>query len=374
MQLTVSIKLLPTSAQKQQLLATMRSINAACDYASAYAFEHKAYGMKPLHAAMYRELREKFGLSAQLAVSALAKVRNSYATDTTVCHTFRPKGGIDYDCNSITLKNLDSISILTTSGREHIATEYGDYRDLDTRGRSAKLIQRGKHLYLNIFLDIPEAEMKRYKRFIGVDMGIVNIATVSTGKTYSGAEVDATRLHYGDLRKRLQKRGSKSAKKHLRKLSGKERNFKKNTNHTISKQIVQEASRQRKGIAIEDLSGFRKTVSKEQNDRFGKWAFYELATFIRYKAAIAGIPVFAVDPKNTSRTCSRCGHCEKKNRKSQSEFKCLRCNFRCNADLNAAMNIAARAASNSLLCPVVATVRSSSRLSNESGRGASLSL
>jgi len=374
MQLTVSIKLLPSQEQKQRLLQTMRSINAACDYASAYAFKNKTYGRKSLSAAIYRELREKFGLLAQLTVSTINKVCNSYATDTTVQHIFRPKGGIDYDCNSITLKNLDNISILTTSGREHIATEYGDYRDLDTRGRSAKLVQKGKHFYLNIFLDVPETQVKRYKRFIGVDMGIVNIATVSTGKTYSGAEVDAVREHYGDLRKRLQKRGSKSAKRHLQKLSGKERNFKKNTNHTISKQIVQEASRQRKGIAIEDLSGFRKTVSKEQNDRFGKWAFGELATFIQYKAKIAGIPVFAVDPRNTSRTCSRCGHCEKKNRKSQSEFKCLRCNFRCNADLNAAMNIAARAASNSLLCPVATTIVSGSGLPNGSSRGASLSL
>jgi IS605 OrfB family transposase len=131
----------------------------------------------------------------------------------------------------------------------------------------------------------------------------------------------------------------------LRKISKKERNFKRNTNHCISKKIVQTAIRHQKSIALEELKGFRKTVRKTQRDRFGKWAFGELRAFIEYKAQIAGIKFVKVDPRNTSRTCSRCGYCDKANRRGQ-EFECNNCYKMLNADLNAAINIAARAVVN----------------------------
>jgi transposase len=75
----------------------------------------------------------------------------------------------------------------------------------------------------------------------------------------------------------------------------------------------------------------------------GNWAFDQLKQFIRYKATMAGIPVVEVDPRNTSRTCSSCGHCAKENRKSQSQFRCLECGLMLNADFNAALNMKARA-------------------------------
>ena len=72
----------------------------------------------------------------------------------------------------------------------------------------------------------------------------------------------------------------------------------------------------------------------------GNWAFDQLKGFIVYKAKAAGIPVVFVDPKNTSRTCSSCGYCDKANRKSQSQFLCLQCGLQANADFNASRNIA----------------------------------
>ena len=58
----------------------------------------------------------------------------------------------------------------------------------------------------------------------------------------------------------------------------------------------------------------------------------------------AGVPVMFVDPRNTSRTCSHCGFVDKRNRRSQAEFLCIRCGHTANADLNAARNLATRAA------------------------------
>ena len=71
------------------------------------------------------------------------------------------------------------------------------------------------------------------------------------------------------------------------------------------------------------------------------FSFSQLRRFVTYKARLAGVPTIFVDPRNTSRTCSKCGHCEKANRQSQAKFVCKHCKFSCNADTNAALNISA---------------------------------
>jgi putative transposase len=78
---------------------------------------------------------------------------------------------------------------------------------------------------------------------------------------------------------------------------------------------------------------------RSQRNRHSSWAFFQLRFFLSYKAALAGVPLHLVDPRNTSRTCSQCGHCEKANRKSQASFVCQSCGFADNADRNAARNI-----------------------------------
>jgi putative transposase len=117
-------------------------------------------------------------------------------------------------------------------------------------------------------------------------------------------------------------------------------------NHCIAKQLVGAAVSRQKALALEDLAGIRERASgfnRELRWLLGNWAFADLGAKIRYKAAEAGLPVVEVDPRNTSRSCSRCGDCDKANRKSQSHFHCLQCGLTLNADLNAALNIQARA-------------------------------
>jgi IS605 OrfB family transposase len=109
----------------------------------------------------------------------------------------------------------------------------------------------------------------------------------------------------------------------------------------ISKRLVHTAAVSRKAIVLEDLSGIRErtTVRREHHYERHCWAFFQLRQYISYKAAQAGVPVRLVDPKNTTRTCSQCGHCEKANRQNQASFLCQRCGFAANADYNAALNI-----------------------------------
>ena len=156
------------------------------------------------------------------------------------------------------------------------------------------------------------------------------------------------------LRTALQECGTRSAKKHLKRLSGLDARFRADINHTIAKRIVEKAKCTGRGIALEDLTGIRDRVNvrKGQRAQHGSWAFFQLRAFVTYKAIMAGVPLAIVDPRNTSRACIMCGCCDKRNRRSQSEFVCQSCGFSANADFVAAVNIARRARVNA---PIVSS-------------------
>ncbi len=144
----------------------------------------------------------------------------------------------------------------------------------------------------------------------------------------------------------MQSVGTKSAKRHLKKLSGRERRFKRDVNHCISKALVGYAKGASSAIALEDLKGIRKriTVRRGQRSRRSKWAFLELRRFIEYKAKLQGVPVIVLDPKNTSRECPSCHYTDKGNRPTRDVFRCLKCGYTAPADYVGALNIRAMAA------------------------------
>jgi IS605 OrfB family transposase len=184
--------------------------------------------------------------------------------------------------------------------------------------------------------------------FLGVDLGIINIATDSDGQIHSARQLLNVRHRQRRLRRKLQKKGTKSAKRRLKQLSGKERRFANDTNHCISKQLVMKAQGTGRGIALEDLEGIRDrvTVSRRKRDQLHSWSFHDLRNKIGYKAQLRGVAVVLVDPRNTSRTCRQCGCIDKRNRKTQEKFLCTRCGYASHADVNAAVNISRRAAVN----------------------------
>ena len=176
-------------------------------------------------------------------------------------------------------------------------------------------------------------------------MGIVNLATDNDGESFSGKQIDTVREKNAVLKANLQKTGTKSSKRHLKKLSGRESRFHRDVNHVISKKIVAKAKDTKQAIALEDLKGIRKsvTVRRTQRSRIHSWAFYQLRSFIEYKAILVGVPVVLVNPRGTSHICPVCNHNERGNRPNRDNFKCVQCGFSGNADHIAAINIAARA-------------------------------
>lgn len=345
MKLTLQIKLLPTEKQSESLLKTMKKCNVACNEISETAWIKREFNQYRLHHLVYRRIKDSSNLSAQIVIRCISKVVDAYKLDKKTKRVFKAVGAITYDPRILSYKE-GSISIWSIDGRLKISFLCHNLKYLPYIKGEADLVYRKEKFYLFQVCEVPEDDIKDIEAFIGVDFGIINLATTSDGKIFSGKAVDRIREKMGKIKKALQKRGSKSAKRHLKKLSGRERRFKKITNHTIAKKIVQVAKDTQRGIALENLKGFRVTVQREQREQFGKWSFDELGKFISYKGQLAGVPIVFVDPRNTSRTCSECGHVSRFNRKSQSEFVCKHCGFSCHADLNGAINISKKATVN----------------------------
>lgn len=349
MNLTFMVKLNPTPEQHRLLLETMERFNAACDYVASIAFAYRTANKYALQRLCYQDVREQFGLSAQMTVRAINKVADAYKRDKRVRPTFEPHGAVIYDPRILAWKGIDRVSILSLEGRLIVPVILGAYQSgyLAAYGKrgQADLIYRDGVFYLAVVVDVPEPTLMGGDGVLGVDLGIVNVATDSDGGQYSGEKVDAKRRHYERLRRGLQRVGTKSSRRKLKRIRRRERNYKRDVNHVISKQLVAKAKDTGRDLAIEDLGGIRDrvTVHRLQRSRHAKWAFAELRQFIVYKAALAGVRVHVVDPRNTSRQCPVCGHTAKSNRPSQAVFSCAMCGYAGHADRVAAANIAARA-------------------------------
>jgi len=212
---------------------------------------------------------------------------------------------------------------------------------LNSQGGESDLCYINGEFYLFATCNVDEPKPDDVEEFIGVDLGIANIAATSDGKQFAGDRVNSVRKRRRRQRKRLQKKGTKSAKRRLKKLSGKEQRFAKDVNHRISKQLVNSAKRTGRGIALENLKGIRDRIRARRNKRaeLHSWSFHDLGQKILYKAALAGVPVVFVDPAYTSQRCSICGYTAKHNRTSQDSFVCRKCGHASHAGINAAVNI-----------------------------------
>ena len=343
MKTILQIKLKPSDEQKTILLASMKRFNEACDYISAIAFKEKCFSKFSLHKIVYYDVKEKFGLTAQAVIRAIGKTVDSYKLHKKVQHSFRSTGAVVYDQRIMAFRGVDRVSLWTLEGRQVIPIVYGEYQKAKwfQRKGQADLVYKKGEFYLLVSVETEELPPIDPKGYIGVDLGIVEIASDSTGESFSGEVIESKRIRFAKLRKNLQACGSKSAKRHLQKVNKQETNFRRDINHCISKKIVEKAKRSRCGIVLEDLTNIRKRMKarKKQRSKMCSWSFAQLRQFLDYKAKMAGVPVVIVDPRNTSRRCSVCGYIDKRNRKNQAEFVCRSCGFMDNADFNASKNL-----------------------------------
>src|SRR5216684_2760976 len=386
--ITAKLKLHTTAQQFSALRQTQLAYRDALNAVSRYAFEHgKISNQRTLQREMYDEIRLRYHLPAQMACNVPRQVGATYKTLWTkakhnAAHrqagiTSKRYKGLDqpprYVSPTLTynyqrdysLKPEQQVSILTLSGR--VIVSYTGYE------KHVPLIQQAAHLgaaklwydkphkqfYLLVSLEVEGADptAATYTQVVGVDVGqrYLAVTTTTTDETafYSGKAVRAKADHYARLRKRLQRKGTRSATRRLVVISGRERRLKLHTNHTIAKRIVQRHPHSL--IGIENLADIReretrrkrgKQASKKQrqaNGHASKWAFAELQSLIAYKATFAGSIVVKVDAHYTSQACPMCGYTSKANRPRQGLlFVCQSCQYTLHADLIGARNIALR--------------------------------
>jgi IS605 OrfB family transposase len=345
MKLVVQTQLLPDAEQAAKLRTVVERFNEAANHVAGVAFDGQTANVFELRKLCYAGVRAKFGLSSQMAQLAIKAARDAYCRDKSKRPKFRKHAAVAYDRRIMSFKGIDRVSLLTLEGRIIIPFILGQYqRDRigAAKGQCDLVLRKDGKWFLIVTVDVPEGSPIPVTDFIGVDLGIVQIATDSDGNTYSGAAVNKVRVKHNLQRKRLQKQGTKGAKKKLKRVSGKEARFRKHENHCISKSIVETAKRTSRGIAVEELNGIRQRVTARGGDarnRLSGWSFFQLFSFLAYKAPMAGIPIIKVDPRYTSQTCPECRHCERSNRKSQSEFRCKACGHEQHADIVGARNI-----------------------------------
>ncbi|MFC8266500.1 RNA-guided endonuclease InsQ/TnpB family protein [Streptomyces cinereoruber] len=370
MKIVTQVKLMPEADQAAALRSTLRTVNEAANWVSGVAFERGVPREYELRKHTYAELKAQ-GLGAQAAQHAIKKTRDAYTTLKANIKagnlgkpgskrrrkaeskpiTFRPEAAQPYDDRCLSWQyDRQTVSIWTTAGRlkniRFVCSPDALKILREHRKGESDLIERDGVFYLIAVCDIPEPEVFEPVGFVGVDLGIVDIATTSTGYRAAGRGLNRHRKRQLDLRKKLQGKGTKSAKRLLKKRSRKEARHTANVNHIISKTIVTTAERIGYGIALEDLTGIRGRVRlrKDQRTSLHSWSFHQLASFVEYKAKRAGVPLVYVDPAYTSQQCSEYGHIDRKNRIDQATFACRSCGALMHADDNASHNLARKGA------------------------------
>ncbi|MCD4684809.1 MAG: transposase [Anaerolineae bacterium] len=355
--ITAEIKLVTTAGEKTALLDLLRCVNVVRNRIAQAAFDAQCFSKFRLQKLLYHDLRLEFpALTANHFIRALASVAASYKTtraQRTVTQPiqFRDTAGIELDDKLWRWAADGTISLSVSQGyRPHLPYRAGQrqFEQLQHATHSAKLVYRRGEFYLQIACNAPEKDAYTPDGFLGVDLGIVKVAVDSDGDEYNAA-IEPRRRQISDHRTRLQRCGTKSAKRRLKRVAGQQARFQRDVNHVISKRLVEKAKDTQRGIALEDLTGIRKRTGqrlrKSQRARHSNWSFHQLRFYVEYKAQHTGVPVVLVDPRYTSQRCSSCGHVSKANRPSQSEFRCVACGFEAHADHNAAVNITRAAVS-----------------------------
>ncbi len=346
--ITVKCKLIVPAELTEKIDETLVGFAEACNQILQTAKEHNVWNTTKLHHLTYKPIREATELKANHVCQAIRRVVNQRKA-TQQIHKFRPTSvGLDVR----TFKYIESkqqVCVTLKSGRVNFDLKMGGYQIALLRGQSPtsatlKKTRQGDY-YINIVVEVLTQPKGRTPKVLGVDRGLRDIATTSTGKSWEGEKLRATREKYVRVRASIQAKRTKGAKRLLRRLSGRESRFQSWVNHNISKELVREAKATESVIAFEDLTGIRLNVKLKKKTRteIHRWAFYQLQLFTEYKANIVGVEVVTVDPRYTSQTCSRCHHVHPERGKSYrngKRFKCGFCGFEHDADVNGALNIA----------------------------------
>jgi len=331
---TVKVKL----PFEQSLLQTAIAFNRACQIVLDYGSEHKVYNKDALNKATYRQVREVIPNLPSALVQTARDEASEMLLRTDFTKIVKKRLSVRYDNRCFKFyPESNYVSLTTVHGRLNFPFKHYDY--LDTwKGEytNAQLVIHKNSVFLNVQVNLPNSEENVSGKVLGIDRGILNIAVCSDNTFFDSKHLRAVKGRYRYLRSHLQHIGTRSAHRKLQRLAGCERRFVLNTNHCISKAIVNKPF---DVFALEKLEiNRRKKNGKRFNRLLGSWSPNELQRFTAYKAEAKGKICVEVNPRHTSQRCSRCGFVHRWNRHGL-RFRCGNCGFELNADLNAGRNI-----------------------------------
>jgi IS605 OrfB family transposase len=354
--LTVRCKLAGSDEDRAAMAATIAAFAAACRFV-ARETPSSLVNETRLREAAYRSVRERYGLSANLAQQAISRVSaNRKAAKASGGRVMGYRdGAVQYDERTFCLYG-EVASLTLVGARRRVPLALSDYDRAQLarhagqrRIRSAQLVMRRSRrttsFFLNVQIEVACAEPVAPSDWIGGDMGRTDILHTSNGRHWRGNLRKAIRDRHHRVRRSLQAKASKGTRstrrrcrRILHRLSGRERRFQAAENHAISRVIVQDAREMNGGLCLEDLSGIRArtNVPKRVRRDHSGWSFFQLRQFVAYKARIAGIPVAIMPPRYTSQSCSNCGCLGSRRGKV---FACEACGHIADADRNAAGNL-----------------------------------
>lgn len=347
----------PTDSQAAILVDTCEVFTSAFNQAVDLGWKADISNATKLHYLAYYPVKAKHptlvsDLVNQARVKAAEALRSAFTLrkdvertvsqpQSTTCPPRYNKNTYRVDWPSRTVR------LSTTAERQTVrfrvpayAEKYAGY-PTDT----ADLLRKRGRWYLHIVVTLPTPLVLSADAVIGVDLGLTCPAVTNT-PAFLGErrwkDIEGQRFK---LKRQLQRKGTPSAKRHLRHLRGKQARFRKDCDHVLSKHIVQ-ACAPGTTIVIENLTDIRTRTrirrKTETSRRIHSWSFAQVRSFLTYKAEEWGCMVAAVDPRHTSQQCSACGHTARNNRRSRGRFVCRVCGFELHADLNASRNIAAK--------------------------------
>jgi putative transposase len=370
---TIVVQLNPTPEQRAILARTMQEHTECFNAVCREGFETECSNGVDLHKATYYPLRAQYpNLPAQLVCAARVKATEAVKSALTwkqkhavrypklvekclsrgkPIPAFRPvrcpeskSVAIRYDQRSYWVKfETLTASLATIAGRVEVGFKVPRHAIAYVGGKvcSADLCERNKRYFLHIVVSLPVPDVAPSSETIGVDLGLNRPAVTSNCHFLGDRRWKEQERRIFRLKRRLQAKGTRSAKRHLRKLSKKQFRLRRDHDHVLSKHIVENAL-PGSTLVLENLTNIRERVTHRKGEgqrRMHSWSFAQFHSFLSYKAEAQGITVVKVDPRHTSQTCSKCGHQARNNRRSQSLFLCRQCGYCLNADYNAAKNI-----------------------------------
>lgn len=342
---TIKIKLKDLSeVDVQSLRETQKIVSVVFNDHVDWAYENKTWSKLKAHKDLYFTEREKF---PQLPSAMLQSSRDTALESVKALKfKFRPKksenSSIRYDKRLFSFRG-QQLTLSSIHGRIKTIVQFPEWCQNIVKEGKIKGIQlcwdrKKKQFIANVVFDlIDNVKPKDDGTVIGLDRGLISLVTTSDGEIFGAKSVRKSQRKFLYLRKRLSSKGTRSAKRLLRKISGKEKRFSREVNHVITKKLSAQFSV--KTYVIEDLKGIRnKKRGRKLNKLLSSWPFFQFESFLKYKCEAQGTSVVKVDARYTSQKCSCCGQIKKENRQGGRYF-CNRCGFSGHADINAAINI-----------------------------------